>query len=129
MGTVKKFFQRHQFVLLFLITLLFCNVMVLRQYIANQSKHVALREAFIYWQEKGVLPEAERCYERLVFDLKALPTKALVDDIQRTVPLVSTSTDEPENLTWKYYWTVRNELARRTGPSQSGTLVAIGKRI
>ncbi len=124
-----KFFQRHQFVFLFLGVLLFCNVMVLRQYVLNQSKHVALRETFIYWQEKGAAPEAERCYERLVFDLKVLPTKVLVDDIQRTVSLVSPLAEDPENLTWKYYWTVRNELVRRTGGPRPETLIAARKRI
>ena len=42
-----QFLRRNRFSLIFLALLIFCSVMVVRQFLANQSKHLELREAFI----------------------------------------------------------------------------------
>ena len=124
-----KFLRRHQFIFLFLGTLAFCDVMVIRQFLANEAQHVELREALIRLQEKGYTSEAARCYQELVLDLQRVPTKVLADDVLRTSTLVSTSIPQPENLTWKYYWTTRNELARRSEKRAGQSPAMVGRNI
>jgi len=81
---------------------------------ANQSKHLELREAFILLYSKGYRPEAERLYKRLLRDLEAIPNKTLMDDYQRTLLLVDPMTQQPDNLIWRYHWTVSKELEKRS---------------
>ena len=106
--------RRYQFVWSFLALLAFCSVMVIRQINVNQSRHIKLREAFIILYTKGYNKESERLYQRLLRDLENLPNKALIDDFQRTLLLVDPSAQHPENLIWKYHWTVSNELEKRS---------------
>jgi hypothetical protein len=98
----------------FLALLVFCSVMVVRQFLINQSRHVDLREAFILLHTKGYRPEATRLYNRLLRDIQDLSNRALMDDFQRTLLLVDPSAHQPENLIWKYHWTVSNELEKRS---------------
>ena len=109
-----RFIQRYRSALVFGGLLLFSSVMVVRQVIANQNRHTELREAFILLDTKGYKPEAQRLYQRLLFELEKLPNRALIDDFQRTLGLVDPRTQHPENLIWKYHWTVRNELEKRS---------------
>jgi hypothetical protein len=88
--------------------------MVVRQINVNQSKHAELREAFILLQTKGYKPQAQRLYQRLLLELEHLPSKGLLDDFQRTLMLVDPAVQQPENLIWKYHWTVSNELEKRS---------------
>ena len=106
--------RRNRFSLVFLALLIFCSAMVVRQFMANQSKHLELREAFILLYSKGYRPEAERLYKRLLRDLEAIPNKTLMDDYQRTLLLVDPMTQQPDNLIWRYHWTVSKELEKRS---------------
>ena len=106
--------RRNRFALVFLLLLVFCSAMVVRQFMANQSKHVEMREAFILLFYRGYRPEAERLFKRLLRDLEHLPNKTLMDDYQRTLLLVDPSTKQTENLIWRYHWTVSNELEKRS---------------
>ena len=106
--------RRNRFSLVFLALVVFCSAMVVRQFMANQSKHLELREAFILLYSKGYRPEAERLYKRLLRDLEAIPNKTLMDDYQRTLLLVDPMTQQPDNLIWRYHWTVSNELEKRS---------------
>jgi len=106
--------RRNRFSLVFLALVIFCSAMVVRQFMANQSKHLELREAFILLYSKGYRPEAERLYKRLLRDLEAIPNKTLMDDYQRTLLLVDPMTQQPDNLIWRYHWTVSNELEKRS---------------
>ena len=108
------FLRQHRFMLLFFALLVFCSVMVLKQFNANQSKHVELREAFILLHTRGYTNEAERLYQRLLREMPELPNKRLIDDFQRTLLLVDPYTQQTNNLIWKYHWTVSNELDRRS---------------
>ena len=108
------FLKQYRFALVFLALLVFCSVMVIQQLNASQSKHVELREAFILLQTKGYTNQADRLYQHLLMDIQNLPNKALIDDFQRTLLLVDPSTQHPENLIWKYHWTISNELERRS---------------
>ena len=47
----------------------------------------------------------------------ALSSRELVDDWQRMVILVDPSANQPDNLIWKYYWTVRKEMEKRSEDS------------
>jgi len=106
--------RRNRFSLVFLALVVFCSAMVVRQFMANQSKHLELREAFILLYSKGYRPEAERLYKRLLRDLEAIPNKTLMDDYQRTLLLVDPMTQQPDNLIWRYHWTVSKELEQRS---------------
>jgi hypothetical protein len=109
-----RFFRGNRFALIFFVLLIFCSAMVVRQIIANQSRHVELRENFILLHSKGYREQAERLFKRLMRELEALPNKALMDDYQRTLMLVDPATQQPESLLWKYHWTVSNELEKRS---------------
>jgi len=109
-----RLFRGNRFALIFFVLLIFCSAMVVRQFMANQSKHVELREAFILLFSRGYRPEAERLYKRLLRDLEQLPDKTLMDDYQRTLLLVDPITKQEGNLIWRYHWTVSNELEKRS---------------
>lgn len=87
--------------------------MVIQQMDQNQSKHVELREAFILLYSKGYTDRSQRLYDRLLRDLEKTSNRALFDDFQRTLQLVDPTTQHPENLIWRYHWTVSNELEKR----------------
>ena len=109
-----RFLGRNRMVLGFLALLVFCSVMVVRQFLVNQSHHVDLREAFILLHTKGYRPEAERLYRRLLRDIEDLSNRALMDDFQRTLLLVDPTAQQSENLIWRYHWTISNELEKRS---------------
>jgi hypothetical protein len=106
-------FRRHRFLLSFVALLVFCSVMVIRQFGEKQSKHVELREALILLHSRGYNREAERLFERLLRDVPKLSDKNLLDDFQRTRILVDPFKDQPDNVMWKYHWVVSNELEKR----------------
>ena len=121
-----RFFRGNRFALIFFVLLIFCSAMVVSQFMANQSRHVDLRENFILLYSKGYRPQAERLLKRLMRELDGLTNKALMDDYQRTLMLVDhPATPQPDNLIWKYHSTVSNELDKRS----EGTLRrALNKR-
>lgn len=108
-----RFLKRHQFFLALVAVLIFCSVMVIRQYLVNQWKHVDLREDFILLHDQGQTQGAERLYQMLIQQLPQLPAHDLIADEQRLAPLVASKPSE-EDLIWKYYVSVQNELQRRT---------------
>ena len=109
-----RFFRGNRFALIFFVLLIFCSAMVVRQFMVNQSRHVELREYFILLCSKEYPEKAERLYKRLLRELEGLPNKALMDDYQRTFMLVYPATQQPDNLIWRYHWTVSNELEKRS---------------
>ena len=113
------FLRQHKFALLFLLLLVFCSLMFVRQwmhrYDARNTRHTELREAMILLQTGGYSNEAARLYWRLYNELESLSNKQIVEDWQRTVTLVDPSANQPSNSVWRYYWTVRKEMERRSG--------------
>ena len=109
-----RFFRGNRFALIFFVLLIFCSAMVVRQFMENQSRHVEMRENFIVLYSKGYQEKAEQLYKRLLRELEGLPNKALMDDYQRTSMLVYPATQQPDNLIWRYHWTVSNELEKRS---------------
>jgi hypothetical protein len=109
-----SFFRQYRTGLLFAFLLILCSVMVVRQFNRNRSRHVELRDAFVMLEVKGYRPQAEKLFQRLLNELPRLSSEALLDDFQRTLTLVDPSKQQPENLIWKYHWTVSNELERRS---------------
>src|SRR5665647_6833 len=108
------YFRRNRFIFSFLLLLVFCTVMVVRQYRINQARHVELREAFILLYTKGYKKESTQIYQRLLKDIEHLSNQRLMDDFQRTLLLVDPTADQPENLIWKYHWTVSKQLELRS---------------
>ncbi len=109
-----QFLRRHQYLLCFLGVLVFSCVMILRQFQANQSAHVELREDFLLLHERGEAKACDALYQQLIQALASLDEKSLVDDLQRTRLLIDPKTPDKENLVWKYYVSVKNELQRRS---------------
>ncbi len=107
-------FHRNKYVLAFLLTLVFCSVMVVRQIAANRSRHVELREAFILLHSRGYTNEASRLYRRLLNEMPSLSTDQLMSDFQRTLILIDPTIPHSDNLIWVYHWTVSNELEKRS---------------
>jgi hypothetical protein len=109
-----RFLRQYRFALLFLLLLVFCSVMVIRQFSFKQSHHVEVREAFILLYTRGYTNEANRLYQRLLRESSDLVNRQLLDDFQRTLLLVDPGAKQPENLIWRYHWTISNELERRS---------------
>lgn len=109
-----QFLQRNRFTLIFVVLLVVCSVLVVRQVVANQTRHLEVREAFILLHAKGHLPQAQRLYERLIKDLEADALASLQQDYQRASTLVDPARPQPDNLVWRYYLSVGNELEKRS---------------
>ena len=109
-----RFFRRNQYLLCFLAVLVFSCVMVLQQFIANQSAHVEMREDFLLLHDRGETKPCERLYQLLIQQLPDLTEKSLVDDFQRASLLVDLKTPDLDDLVWKYHVSVKNELRKRS---------------
>ena len=109
-----QFLRRNQYLLLALATLIFASVMVVRQFLANQSAHVQRLEDFLLLHDRGEMKLCEHRYQLLVQELPELNDRALVQDLQRTAMVVDAKTPQLDNLVWKYHVSVRNELKRRS---------------
>src|ERR1051325_8136143 len=96
------FLREHRFVLIFLLLLVFCSLMVMRQFNLRQSRHVELREALIVLHTGNYTNEARIIYNRLWSDVRKLSTKELIDDWQRVVVMVDPNTKQPDNPVWQY---------------------------
>ena len=112
-----RFIRQYRSLLVFAAFLVLCSIMVVLQINRNQAQHVELREAFILLHTRGYRPQAERLYQRLLKEIDRLPPRLLLDDFQRTMTLVDTTKNQPENLIWVYHWTVSNELEKRSEAS------------
>src|SRR5512136_1484141 len=82
--TAMRFLRRHQYLLCFVGVLVFSCVMVVHQFLANQSAHVELREDFLLLHERGEAKACDALYQQLIEALVSLDEKSLVDDFQRT---------------------------------------------
>ena len=109
-----RLLRQYQFVWTFLAVLVFCSVMVLRQFNANQKRHNDLREAFILLHSKGYTNQAERLFYRLLVEVERVPHKVLFDDFQRTMMLVEPEVPQPKNLIWQYHRRIGDELQNRS---------------
>ena len=112
--------QRHRFLLLFLVVLVFCTVMIIRQFqinrtleAAHREAHAERREAFILLSTKGYKDDADKLFEKLLKDVSGLSIDQLVDDFQRTMLIVNPAEQHEESLIWRYHWTVSKQLEVR----------------
>jgi len=117
-----RFLLECKFALIFAAVLTFCSVMVLRQARINQTAHSELREAFIILNSRGYTNQTQRLYNRLLRDLQKISNRDLREDFQRTLTLVDPAVQQPQNLVWKYHWTVSNELEKRSESSLARAL-------
>ncbi len=109
-----RFLRRNQYLLCFAAVLVFSAVMVVRQFLINQSAHVELREDFILLCERNETKASERLYQLLVQELPSVSEKGLVEDLERSAMLVDPRTTTTDSLLWKYYVSVKNELDKRS---------------
>jgi dihydropteroate synthase len=109
-----RFLRRHQYLLCFLGVLVFSCVMVLRQFLANQSAHAELREDFILLHERGEANACEALYQELIQALAGQSEQSLVEDLERTSLLVDPKSPDVANPVWKYHVSVKNELQKRS---------------
>jgi hypothetical protein len=108
-----SFLRRNRFQLLTVAVLSFSSVMVVRQYLANQSAHTRQVEDFLFLHEHGEKEPCEHLYQTLVQQLPRINDRALVQDLQRTAMLVDLKTQRLDSIVWKYHVSVNNELTRR----------------
>jgi hypothetical protein len=108
-----RFFCRHAHFFLIFAILGLASVLVIQQFLANQSAHVEAREDFIVLHEKGHLKIAEHRYQLLIQSLPKVSERDLWEDYQRTAMLVDGRTPQLDNLIWKYHVSVKNELNKR----------------
>lgn len=113
-----RFLREHRFSAIFIVVLIFCSVMVIRQLGSNQSRrddrHVELREALILLHSLGYTNEADHIYQKLWPEAAKLGNKVLMEDFQRTRVLVDPTARQPENPVWQYHWVVSKELELRS---------------
>jgi len=112
-----SFFRQYRFVLLAMALLVIGTVVLIEYLHAGQSRHVEIREAFILLHTRGYTNQAARLYNHLLNEMYALSNKQLIDDFQRTLLIVDPGANRPDNLVWKYHWTVSNELEKRAESS------------
>lgn len=112
--------QRHRFLLLFLVVLVFSTVMIIRQFQINRTleaahheAHIERREAFILLCAKGYKDDADKLFGKLLKDVPELSIDQLVDDFQRTMLIVNPAEQHEESLIWRYHWTVSKQLEVR----------------
>lgn len=110
MRMIRKYWS----LVLFVVFFAGCSLLVIRQFVVNQSRHVELREAFILLHSKGYEKEANRLYQRLLAGIGDLSNALMWSDYQRTLTLINPAHDETNNLIWLYHWTVSNELEKRS---------------
>src|SRR4051812_41829477 len=97
-----RFLRRNKFALPFLALLTTSSVLALRQFLANQSAHVELREDFILLHQQNEPQPAGRLYQILMQQLPRLSDADLIDDLQRVSLLRGTSTLSDDNLLGKF---------------------------
>jgi len=112
-----SFFRQYRFVLLAMALLVIGTVVLIEYLHAGQSRHVEIREAFILLHTRGYTNQAARLYNHLLNEMYTLSNKQLIDDFQRTLLIVDPGANRPDNLVWKYHWTVSNELEKRAESS------------
>jgi len=108
-----RFLRQNQYILLFLAVLVFSSVMVVRQFVGNQSAHIDRREDFILLHERGEDKACAWLYQRLIQELPGLSDRSLIEDVVRTSLLVDPKQPALDNLVWKYYVSVNKEFQRR----------------
>ena len=109
-----QFLRRNRYALLTVAVLLFSSVMAVQQYLANHSAHTRQVEDFLLLHDRAEKTSCEHLYQILVQQLPRIDDRALVQDLQRTAMIVDIKTPQLDNLVWKYYVSVNNELKQRS---------------
>jgi hypothetical protein len=122
-----QFLRRNQYFLLTLGVLIASSVLVVRQFLANQSAHAQRVEDFLLLHERAEAKLCEHSYQRLVQELPGLNDRSLVQDLQRTAMVVDVKTPQLDNLVWKYHVGVGNELKRRAEKRLEAALSRLGR--
>ena len=108
-----RLLRQNQYPLLVLAVLILSSVLVVRQFVANQSAHIDRREDFILLSNRDEKKACAWLYQRLIQELPSLSDRSLIDDVVRTSLLIDPKKPDLENLVWKYYISVNKEFQRR----------------
>jgi hypothetical protein len=108
-----RFLRRNQYLLCTVAVLVLASVMVLRQFMSNETAHIQRREDFLLLHERGQTVPCVQFYERLIQELPALSDRLLVDDLQRTTLLLDSNQSNVDNPVWKYNVSLKRELQQR----------------
>lgn len=96
-----------------LLLLVFCSVMVIREFAHKDEQHIEKRESFLLLVKKGFNEEANRYYANLLLNLDDVSDETLVDDMQRAAMVVDPEVKQTDNLVWRFYWSINNEVEKR----------------
>lgn len=108
-----QFFRRNRFAVLTVTVAVFACVLVTWQYLINRSAHTAQVEDFLLLYGRNETKASEHLYQVLIQRLPHIGDRELVQDLQRAAMVIDPKTPQTENLVWKYYVSVNNELKRR----------------
>ena len=68
---------------------------------------------FLSYSRSDDEPFVKRLYDRLLRDLQEQSIRTIFADYQRTLQLIDPTSSHPENLIWRYHWTLSKELETR----------------
>jgi hypothetical protein len=108
-----QFLRRNRFAILTVAVMGLGCVLVLQQQLTNLSHHSGQVEDFLLLQDRNETKAAEHIYQVLIQRLPHIGDRELVQDLQRTAMVIDVKNPPKENLVWKYYVSVGNELKRR----------------
>ena len=108
-----QFLRRNRYALLTVAVLIFSSVLVVQQYLYNESAHTRQVEDFLLLHEHGEKEPCDHLYQILVQQLPHLNNRALVQDLLRTAMVADPKTEQLNDLVWKFHISVRNELKYR----------------
>lgn len=119
--------QRNRFFILTLAVLFLSAVLVARQQMINSSSHARVVEDFLILHDRNEARACEHIYQLLIQQLPRLGERDLIQDLERVSMVVDPKTPQLENLVWKYYVSINNELKHRSEKRVQTLLQASGK--
>jgi hypothetical protein len=122
-----QFVQRNRYFLLTVAVLFLAALLAVRQQMINSSSHAREVEDFLLLHDRNEIKACEHIYQVLIQQLPRLPERDLVLDLERTAMVVDPKTPQLQNLVWKYYVSLNNELRHRSEKRLQALLQSSGK--
>lgn len=122
-----QFLRRNRYPLLILAVLLLSAMLAVRQQQINSSSHARRVEDFLLLHDRNEATARDHIYQILIQELPRLGERDLVSDLERVAMIIDPKTPQMENLVWKYYVSVNNELRHRSEKRLQALLKTAGK--
>src|SRR6266704_6081406 len=122
-----QFVQRNRYSLLTLAVLFLSAVLAVRQQTLDSSSHARQVEDFLLLHDRNETKACEHIYQVLIQQLPHLAERDLVLDLERTSMVVDPKSPQLQNLVWKYYVSLNNELRHRSEKRLQALLQSSGK--